>query len=310
MTTMPPRQAKRARARAPKLAFAIALIALALGAAGCGTAHPKPIAAGELAEAQTFPYYLVYWVGPSFEGRPLAAADGLHGYIEKVGDSVYYGDCVQSKGIFGGGSCVLPLQVTTVIYHLHFNGPLGAQRNILVRGVPATVYDEGRSIELYSGRVAIDIFSDTYAHALNAALRLLPLNASGSAAGALPPPVYCPGLSGPLPPELATAMASLPGHACQKAAAQLAYTQEITGRRSLLGDSGSDWLADLAAQAQKGQRADQRGDPQRQRPVDDHRGDHQRAGRAPNSSSIPTRPPSTARNPPGTGTELASMPTR
>ncbi len=76
---------------------------------------------------ETFPYFPVYWAGPSFEGYPITAADGLHGYIEPVGDSVYYGDCVKSKGILGGGSCQLPLQVTTVIYDLHLNGPLGAQ---------------------------------------------------------------------------------------------------------------------------------------------------------------------------------------
>ncbi len=90
---------------------------------------------------------------------------------------------MQSKGIFGGGSCLLPLQVTTVIYRLHSNAALGPQRNMLVRGVPATVYDEGRSIEIYTGRVAIDIFSDTFAHALQAASELRPLNAPGSASG-------------------------------------------------------------------------------------------------------------------------------
>ena len=69
---------------------------------------------------------------------------------------------------------------------LHSNATLGTQRNMLVRGVPATVYDEGRSIEIYSGRVAIDIFSDSYAHALQAARELRPMNAPGSAAGNLP----------------------------------------------------------------------------------------------------------------------------
>ena len=112
----------------------------------------------------------------------LAAADGQKGYISSLGDSVYYGDCVKGKGIFGGGSCILPLQVTTVVYRLHSNATLGRQRNIVVRGVPATVYDEGRSIELYTGRVAIDLFSDNFARAYTAARALLPLNAPGSAA--------------------------------------------------------------------------------------------------------------------------------
>ena len=162
-----------------------AALVIALLGAGCGTGHPAPITATELAEAQTFPYFRVYWAGRSFLGQPLAAADGQKGYIDSVGDSVYYGDCVHKKGLFGGGSCVLPLQVTSVIYRLHSNAALGTQRNIVVRGVPATVYDEGRSIELYTGRIAIDVFSDTFAHAYAASLALRPLNAPPTPGSAL-----------------------------------------------------------------------------------------------------------------------------
>jgi hypothetical protein len=214
--------------RALRAGLALAAVALALAAGGCARSHPRPIAAVELAEAKTFPYYRLYWVGPTFDGHPLAAADGLRGYLNTVGDSVYYGDCVRSKGIFGGGSCLLPLQVTTVVYRLHSNATLGPQRNMLVRGVPATVYDEGRSIELYSGRVAIDIFSDTLSHALQAAGELRPLNAPGSASGKLPPPVYCPGLSGPMDAQLTRAMESLPGRACQRAAAAVAFATALS----------------------------------------------------------------------------------
>jgi hypothetical protein len=224
-TTAPSRRPRRARSAALALLAACA----ALVASGCATEHPTPISASELAGAQTFPYYRTYWVGRSFNGRPLTAADGLAGYINNVGDSVYYADCVRSKGIFGGGSCQLPLQVTTVIYRLHSNAPLGPQRNTLVRGVPATVYDEGRSIEIYSGRVVIDVFSDTFAHALKAADQLLPLNAPGSATGRLPAPVYCPGLSGPIGRPLARVLAALPSQPCQKAAAEVAFTHSLNG---------------------------------------------------------------------------------
>jgi hypothetical protein len=214
---------------APRMALALAALCAALAAGGCATGHPRPIAAGTLAEAEAFPFYRVYWVGPSFAGHPLAAADGQKGYNSGVGDSVYYGDCVQRKGIFGGGSCLLPLQVTTVIYGLHSNATLGPQSNMVIRGVPATVYDEGRSIELYSGRVAIDIFSDTFAHAQRAALELRPLNAPGSATRRLPAPVYCPGLSGAMNAELSHVMASLPARACQRAAAAEAETKRLSG---------------------------------------------------------------------------------
>ncbi len=214
--------------RGARATFVLGALCAVAAAGGCSTSHPRPITARALAEAETFPYYKVYWVGPSFDGQPLAAADGQKGYSNAVGDSVYYGDCVHSKGIFGGGSCLLPLQITTVIYRLHSNATLGPQRNILVRGVPATAYDEGRSIEVYSGRVAIDIFSDTFSHAIRAATELLPLNAPGSASGSLPAPVYCPGLSGPIDPKLRLVMEGLPRRACQQAAAAVAFANGLS----------------------------------------------------------------------------------
>jgi hypothetical protein len=229
MTPMPLATATSPPMRALTIMLALGALGLALASSGCGTGHPRAIATSELAEVQTFPYYRVYWVGPRFGGHALAATDGLRGYIERIGDSVYYGDCVQSKGIFGGGSCLLPLQVTTVVYRLHSNASLGPQRNAIVRGVPAVVYDEGRTIELYTGRLAIDVFSDTFAHALRATGELLPVNAPGSSSGPLPAPVYCPGLSGAVEPALKRLMAKLPHHVCQRAAAASAYERELYG---------------------------------------------------------------------------------
>jgi hypothetical protein len=207
----------------------VAALCAALAAGGCATGQPQPLAAGTLAEAETFPYFPVYWAGTRFAGQSLAAVDGQENYDSGIGDSVYYGDCVQRKGIFGGGNCLLPLQVTTVIYGLHSNTTLGPQRNTVIRGVPAVVYDEGRSIELYSGRTAIDIFSDTFAHAYRAALELRPINAPGSATDRLPSPVFCPGLSGPVSAQVSRVMANLPGHVCQHAAAQEAETKRLLG---------------------------------------------------------------------------------
>ena len=210
-----------------RLAALCAPILAALVLGGCGTTQPRAVNANELAEAETFPYFRVYWAGHSFLGQPLAAVDGQKGYLSSIGDSVYYGDCVHNKGILGGGSCVLPLQVTTVIYALHSNAALGAQRNVVVRGVPATVYDGGRSIELYSGRVAIDIFSNSNAHAFAAAQALLPLNAPGSAHGELPPPIFCPGLSGEQSAAVKRVMSALPAHACQRASSALAFAKSV-----------------------------------------------------------------------------------
>jgi hypothetical protein len=215
------------RIRAARAAGALLMLCAAGALTGCGTEHPGPIGSVELAEAKTFPYFKVYWVGPRFAGEPLVAADGQSNYISSVGDSVYYGDCVPGKHIVGG-SCLLPLQITTVVYSLHSNAALGMQHNTLVRGVPTTIYDEGRSLELYTGRLAIDIFSDTLTNGLQAANELRPLNASGSAAQPLPLPVYCPGLIGALTARLRAVMERLPGQACERTSAQQAFVKSIS----------------------------------------------------------------------------------
>jgi len=217
----------RQRSHAHGTGRALASLCALLALAGCGTASPAPISAGELSEARTFPYFRIYWVGPSFAGQPLVATDGQRDYISAVGDSVYYGNCVPGKHILGG-SCLLPLQITTVVYALHSNVSLGAQKNTVIRGVPAAIYDEGRSLELYTGRLAIDVFSDSLHNALAAAMQLRPLNAPGSPSQALPLPLYCPGLAGSVDASVRAVMERLPGQACQRSSAQLAFVKSLT----------------------------------------------------------------------------------
>lgn len=220
--------------RHPLSVLLAAAIALALAVlTGCGTTeHPPPLSEASLVEAQTFPYFRIYWVGPRFQGNPLAAVDGTKSYSTTIGDSVYYGDCVNNKGLLGGGgSCRLPLQVTTVIYRRHSNAPLGPQRNTLIRGVPAVIYDEGRSIELYSDRTSIDVFSATPAGAMSAAWALRTLNAPGSAGANLPAPVFCPGIWGEASYQLQEVLHHLPGSPCQKAEQAFVESERLTEKQ-------------------------------------------------------------------------------
>jgi hypothetical protein len=172
---------------------------LALLAGGCSTGPPQPLGASDLSSIQTFPFFKLYWAGQRFETLPVTAADGLKGYTNGSGEGIQYGGCGKGKGPLHTGGCSAPLQIVTVIYREHCNRPLGRQRNILLRGVPATVFDGGRSVEVYTGRVLVDVFADTAAHALHAAQALRPVNAPGSARGPLPPPAYHPGLLPPAP---------------------------------------------------------------------------------------------------------------
>jgi hypothetical protein len=201
-------------------------------ACGCSTGSPAPISQRELAEAQTFPYYTVYWVGLHFSAYTLTAADGRMDYKPAYGDSVYYGECLRTGKILAAASCVLPLQVTTSIYGLHRNTSLGAQRNAVIRGVPAVIYDRGDAIELYSGRLAIDILANTPARALLAAGLLRPLNGPGSAEGPLPAPVFCPGVWGAVAAEEQRVLAALPRHVCRETAAATASQERIKRERS------------------------------------------------------------------------------
>ena len=173
------------------------LLAAALLAGGCATSQPAPLTVRELAEAQTFPFYRVYWAGPRFGSYRLVAADGRQNYTSSIGDSVYYGNCLPGKtSALGGGGCELPLRVTTLIYTRHANASLGAQRNTILRGVPAVIYNGGDTVELYSGRVAIEVFSDDLSEALRAIGALRPLNAPGAAAARCHLPSTAPGSPG------------------------------------------------------------------------------------------------------------------
>lgn len=206
----------------------IALATLAVAApAGCGTAQPGPISAAELASARTFPYYTIYWAGPTFAGRPVTAADGVQAYKASTGDSIYYGDCLSGNGPLGSNGCLLALKVRTTVYSLHSNVELGAQRNTVIRGVPATIFDEGRAIELYTGQLSIDVYSDTEAHALAAANLLRPLNAPGTSEAPLPSPVYCPQLAGRRSAAVFATMQHLPGRPCQRSKLALAQREAL-----------------------------------------------------------------------------------
>jgi hypothetical protein len=215
----------------PALLACIACVLSAALAGGCASTSPAPIERGELAEAQTFPYFPLYWAGPRFDAYQLAATDGRKNYNATVGASVYYGDCLAGKSsALGESGCQLPLQIATAVYAMGTDEGLGPHRNALLRGVPAAIYDGGHSIQLYSGRLTIDVSSDSLAQALAAVRSLRPLNAPGSASGPLPPPVYCPELSGAQPARLQSAMHELPHRACQRAAAALRTNIALFGK--------------------------------------------------------------------------------
>lgn len=156
------------------------MLALALGLlTGCTTHPAGPISTGDLDTAQSFRLFTVYWVGPSFDGVPLTAADTQRDYDAAAGERVYYGNCDKQASIISTVGCRLPLEIATVEYHMidsRRNEGLGTRTNTVIRGVPAVIFNAGRSIQLYTDQLAIDIYADSPARALAAARSVVPMN--------------------------------------------------------------------------------------------------------------------------------------
>jgi len=171
------------------LGLAVAATALL---AGCTTHAPPPLGPHDLGSPRSFRLFPIYWAGLRFEGIPLTQVDRGRDYDPSLGMRVYYGSCLHTNPLVAG-SCTLPLEINTVAYKPHSNVGLGPRIRTKIRGVPAVIYDQGDSIEIYSGTVAIDVFADNPGRALRAAEALRPLNFRGTSREPLPRPQYQPG---------------------------------------------------------------------------------------------------------------------
>lgn len=143
--------------------------------------------------AAAVPDFPLYAVGESFEGLPLT---GMTRRLEArvppdparanfVG--FRYGDCTPHDD----AGCGAPLEIqiwpacerNLSSYSLTpFGHPL-PHEGVTARGVPAAFFEEGRRLELYTGRVSIVMFGDSKAQLLRAAEALQAVNAPGSGAG-------------------------------------------------------------------------------------------------------------------------------
>ncbi len=144
------------------------------------TTHPaRPIATGDLEQARSFRLFTVYWVGRSFDGVPLTAADTQRDYAAAAGERVYYGNCDKQASLLSTAGCQLPLEIATVEFRMinsRQNEGLGTRTNTTIRNVPAVVFNRGRSIQLYTAALAIEIYADSARRAMAAAESVVPMN--------------------------------------------------------------------------------------------------------------------------------------
>jgi hypothetical protein len=167
----------------------------ALGLSACGnTLQDQPVAPSFLEPLVMEEEFPVYWLGGAFQRLPIinVARDPSGAY------EIQYGNCTQG----GENVCVTPLQIVTSPDNSFRPGGSTPQRTVSVRGVPATVALSGRTIELSTGGVVVDIYADGTALAQAAAEDVVAIGTARLPGSPLPRPLPDTGFAEkPLPSQ-------------------------------------------------------------------------------------------------------------
>ena len=165
----------------------LAIVALATGLllAGCGdTLQLEPLRDQDLTDAAGAPFP-AYWVGRVFHGMPVSFAG------KQPGGSVLvtYGNCL----VGGQNTCVRALSIVTSHDNSFLPGAAHTNARAIIRGRVAVVAMGGRTLEIPTGSVVVDIAASTPDLAFVAARAMTALNARlgqlGGPGSLLPPPL-------------------------------------------------------------------------------------------------------------------------
>jgi hypothetical protein len=159
------------RAAAPAVLAALLL-------AGCGNAAPQQAVSHNSLEGMLVNSFPVYWLGGSF--HRLTISEAFHDTSGAY--SLQYGGCLEG----GQGTCVAPLRVVTSADNSFQPGGETASRPTVIRGVPARVAQQGRTIVLSTGGVVVDIYARDSSLARAAAMMVVPINQSAAVGAPLP----------------------------------------------------------------------------------------------------------------------------
>jgi hypothetical protein len=162
------------------LAFALAVICVG-ALAGCGnTLQDQPLPHNILEGLIRSPTP-VYWLGASFHG--LAVSEATHDPGGAF--NLQYGDCREG----GQVSCITRLRVVSSPNNSFV--PAGTAPHVIrtLRGIRAAVALDGRTIEIPTGGVLVDIYASDPRLAAAAARAIVPINAAGAPGAQQPPPL-------------------------------------------------------------------------------------------------------------------------
>lgn len=166
----------------PRRILATALTATcALSVCACSsTLQDTPIPHNTL-EGLIMAPFPVYWLGRSFAG--MAVTESSH---DRGGAyTVFYGDCT----VGGEGACVHPLRVVSSPDNSFLPGGSTPRRSVRIRGVPAVIARQGRTIAIATAGVVLDIYATSARVARAAAETAVPINFIGAPEASLPAPL-------------------------------------------------------------------------------------------------------------------------
>jgi hypothetical protein len=161
------------------LAALAALCTIAV--AGCSdTLQDQPVSPSVLESLLLAPHP-VYWLGDSFQGKPIseAAQDPSGAFF------VQYGECTEG----GQSTCVPPLRVVTSPDNSFVALGSAPHRQASIRGIAGVLAQAGDTIELPTGGVVVSIYAESPGLARAAAATVVPINDLGTPGEPLPAPL-------------------------------------------------------------------------------------------------------------------------
>jgi hypothetical protein len=156
--------------RALAALLALSLCALALVACG-DTIQDQPLARSSLEPLISAKRYPVYWLGGRFHRLSITEATHDPGGAY----TLHYGDCA----VGGQYTCVTPLSIVTSPDNSFVPGAGTQHGRIAIRGVGVVVGGGGQALELATGAVVVDVYSEDPKLALAAARAMTPINRLG-----------------------------------------------------------------------------------------------------------------------------------
>ena len=162
------------------------LAALALGSltvlGGCGnTLQDQPVGSGLLEQLVIQREYPIYWLGAEF--HHMAVTGLLRDPSEAL--TVQYGDCAEG----GQSTCVTPLTLVSSPDNSFRALGSASSSPVAIRGVTGLLAEGGRTIEIPTADVVVDIYAKTPALAMAAARTMVAINQGGAPGSRLAAPL-------------------------------------------------------------------------------------------------------------------------